>query len=265
MYRRSGTGLFVACVAVAMMLDIAAGRASSAQTTTTEIKNFEIVGIDGNRVIIKDAQGARELTVPSDFRVNVNGKMVGVSELKPGMKGTATVTTTTTVKKVYLTEVKSGRITQVVGRNIIVMIKGETGYRMFTQEDARRANVFQNGKPLDWETLRVGDVLTATVVTEKETGQLTEKDVQTRITSLPAAATTKPATAPASSATSSTAAPPTSPSTGVAPSTPAPAPAESGGMSPMLIGGIVAALAVIGLILLGMRRQEEEKQPPPRR
>jgi hypothetical protein len=35
-------------------------------------------------------------------------------------------------------------------------------------------------------------------------------------------------------------------------------------MNPLLIGGIVAALALIGLILLGMRKRDEDQQQPRR-
>ena len=37
------------------------------------------------------------MTVADDFRFNVDGKMLSVHELKPGMSGTATITTKTTV------------------------------------------------------------------------------------------------------------------------------------------------------------------------
>ena len=40
--------------------------------------------------------------------MTVDGKKMAVAELKPGMKGTATVTTTTTSKPVFVTEVKEG-------------------------------------------------------------------------------------------------------------------------------------------------------------
>ena len=39
--------------------------------------------------------GDYQYTVPDDFRFTIDGKKLSVSELKAGMKGTATVTTTT--------------------------------------------------------------------------------------------------------------------------------------------------------------------------
>ena len=82
---------------------------ASAQTTT-ETKTFEIIAVDGNQVVVKLPEGTRELTVPPDFRFNVNGQMMSASELKAGMTGTATITTKTTMKPVTVTEVKNGTV-----------------------------------------------------------------------------------------------------------------------------------------------------------
>jgi hypothetical protein len=47
-------------------------------------------------VIVRGQNGAKEFTATEDQRFNVDGKQVSVHELKPGMKGTAKITTTTT-------------------------------------------------------------------------------------------------------------------------------------------------------------------------
>lgn len=57
-----------------------------------------------NTLVIRDERGTNELTVPADFRFTVDGKKMSVPELKAGMKGTATVTTT--VKPVFVIEIK---------------------------------------------------------------------------------------------------------------------------------------------------------------
>jgi hypothetical protein len=43
----------------------------------------------------RDGRRRGRLTVPEDFRFNVDGKMLSVRELKPGKAGTATITTKT--------------------------------------------------------------------------------------------------------------------------------------------------------------------------
>ena len=79
-------------------------------TTSTETKTFEVLAVDGNQLVVRLPEGTRELTVPDDFRFIVNGKPLSVRELKVGMKGTATITTRTTVTPVTVTEVKNGTV-----------------------------------------------------------------------------------------------------------------------------------------------------------
>ena len=101
------TGLAGITVIVALALAFAG--APLAQTTTTQdVRNFEVISVDGNKLVARDQNGAGQFAVPDDFRFTVDGKKVPVSELKPGMKGTATITTKTTVTPVVVTEIKEG-------------------------------------------------------------------------------------------------------------------------------------------------------------
>ena len=108
-------------------------------TTTTETKKFRIIAVDGNQLVVKLPEGTKELTVPDDFRFNVDGKMLSVNELKPGMTGTATITTKTTVMPVTVTEVKNGTVLQTMGTTIIV--RTDDGIKMFTQSDIDKRGV----------------------------------------------------------------------------------------------------------------------------
>ncbi len=86
------TGL--AGITVIVALGLAFAGTPLAQTTTTQdVRNFEVISVDGNKLVARDQTGTQEYTVPDDFRFTVDGKKVPVSELKPGMKGTATITT----------------------------------------------------------------------------------------------------------------------------------------------------------------------------
>src|SRR5262245_63591079 len=84
--------------------------AASAQSTTTstETRPFTVVSVDGNKLVAKTAEGAKEYTVPDDFRFTVDGKQVTVNELKPGMKGTEKITKIKTTKTVQVKEDRNG-------------------------------------------------------------------------------------------------------------------------------------------------------------
>ena len=155
---------------------------ASAQETTTAKKtdtvHFTVIGVQGNTVTVKtQEQGAREVTVDDSFRFTVDGQPVGVHDLKPGMKGTATITTTTTYTPVVVTEVKEGTVQKVVGNSIIV--NTADGFKMFTQQDLakRGVKIMKDGQAADLSALREGDKLSATIVTQHPPKVMTKRQV----------------------------------------------------------------------------------------
>jgi hypothetical protein len=163
--------------------------ASQAQetSTSTQTKKFEIVAVDGNKLVVNLPEGTKELTVPDDFRFTVNGQPLSVQELKPGMKGTATITTQTTVTPVTVTEVKNGTVYDKTGGSIIVHTP--EGFKMFSQGDIdkRGVKIVKNGKPVDLADLNKGDKLSATIVTSKPPRVMTKQEVQASVPTAEAA------------------------------------------------------------------------------
>jgi len=171
--------------------------ATLAQTTTSsETKKFHVIAVEGNQLVVELPEGTRELTVPADFRFNVDGKLLSVRELKPGMRGTATVTTRTTLVPVTVTEVKNGTVTHVVGNSIIV--RTDEGFKMFTQSDVdkRGVKIMRDGQPAEISDFRTNDNLTATIITAKPPRTLTEREVQATLAQRSASAVTPAAAAP---------------------------------------------------------------------
>jgi hypothetical protein len=221
--------------------------ASQAQQTSTssETKKFEILAVDGNNLVVSLPEGTKELTVPDDFRFTVNGQSLSVHELKPGMKGTATVTTQTTVTPVTVTEVKNGTVYDKTGGSIIVHTP--EGFKMFSQGDMdkRGVKIMKRGQPVDLADLNKGDKLTATIVTSKPPKVMTQKEVQA---SVPTAA----AAAPPVATTGSSAPPPAAAS--AAPARTLPKTASS---RPLVALMSVLSLAM-GLALTFRRRLSNE-------
>ncbi|HEY2432562.1 MAG TPA: hypothetical protein VGI12_07795 [Vicinamibacterales bacterium] len=150
----------------------------STSTTSKQTKAFEVIAVNGNDLIVKLPEGTREMKVPDDFRFNVDGRDLSVHDLKPGMKGTAMVTTKTTVTPVSVTEVKNGTVMQASGSSIVV--RTADGIKMFTEGDIakRGVQIVRNGEPASLSDFHSGDTLTATIVTTKPPKILTEKQVQ---------------------------------------------------------------------------------------
>jgi LPXTG-motif cell wall-anchored protein len=152
---------------------------SFAQTSTaSETKQFRIIAVDGNRLIVNLPEGTRDMTVADDFRFVVDGKPLSVRELKPGMSGTATITTRTTLVPVTVTEVKNGTVAQVSGSAMIV--RTDEGIKMFTQSDVdkRGVTIMREGKPARVSDFRANDKLSATIITSLPPRVMTEQEVQ---------------------------------------------------------------------------------------
>jgi LPXTG-motif cell wall-anchored protein len=200
---------------VAVLVGLAPSASAQTTTTTKETKKFEVIAVEGNHLVVRLPEGTREFTVPPDFKFNVDGKDMAVSDLKPGMKGTATVTASTTVTPVSVTEVRNGTVLRNAGTAIIVRTQDGT-VRMFSQGDVDKRNVqiYRNGQPAQITDFRANDRLTATIVTEKPPKVVTEREVKAMLAqnnppadaAAPAPASPAPSTAkPAPAATAGTA------------------------------------------------------------
>jgi LPXTG-motif cell wall-anchored protein len=225
-------------VALASCLLLFLGGVAMAQTTTkTELKHFEVLEVNGNKVVARSSDGTKEYTLPDDFKLTMDGKQITVKDLQPGMKGDVTITTTTTSHPVTATEVRNAEVLAVGGNAIIV--RGAKGNRKFTSKDVNSMDIriVKDGKDIDMHELRVGDRLTATIITQLPPTVTTQREVSGNVTS--ARKAEKVAAAPE-------AAPPPAP----APSSePAAAPAPAHKKLPKT-GSDLPLVGVLGLALL---------------
>jgi hypothetical protein len=91
------------------------GAAIAQTTTTSEVKHFEILAVDGNKVTARGPDGVKEYVLPPEFKLMQDGKEIGVSDLQPGMKVDARITTKTTSHRVTATEVRNAEVLLVSG------------------------------------------------------------------------------------------------------------------------------------------------------
>lgn len=175
---RAESGRFFALIVV-VALGLAFQGASIAQTTSKiDVHKFEVVSVSGNRLVVRDERGTNAYTVSDDFRMTVDGRKMSVAELKPGMKGTATVTTTTTSKPVFITEVKEGVVLDASPGSIT--IRNADGERKrFTRDDIDKQGmqIVKDGKAIRIDEAQKGDAIIATIVTKGEPVVVATKEV----------------------------------------------------------------------------------------
>jgi len=261
---------------VMVVLGLALAGAPMAQTTSkSDVLTFEVLSVDGNFLVFHDQKGTHGINVPNDFRFTVDGKKLSVSELQPGMKGTAVVTSTTTIVPVYVTEFREAVVLQAGPASIIVRDKDGVRKR-FTQSqlDKWGVQILKDGRLMRINEVKEGDVITATIVSPAAPVVVTEQEVKasldkatpppakaesgTPATPPPAAAAPTPAPGAAPSA-APTPAPAPAPAPTAAPAAPpvssaAPPAAESGlGMTSYVLIAVVIAL-VLFFLMRGRRK-----------
>src|SRR4030095_6054714 len=189
---RTLSRVFLAAMAVSLTAVVSLAQQS---TTSQETKSFEVLAVYGNQLTVRLPEGTRELTVADDFRFNIDGQQMSVRELKPGMKGTATITTRTTVTPVTVTEVKNGTVMQATGSSIIV--RTDQGIKSFTQGDVdkRGVKIVRNGEPAQLSDFHQGDQLSATIITSRPPTVMTERQVNASLARGPAPGCAAPAAA----------------------------------------------------------------------
>ena len=190
----------------------AAAQTTETTSTKTTQKSGVIETVYGNHVVLKDADGTHEWTVPADFKFQMDGQSLGVADLRPGMKVNATITKETTTRDVTLTRNVSGQVAQVAPGGIVVRdSSGKLTSYAARDWAGRDLTILRPGREIPWrpeeigwQQLRVGDRLNATIVTTLPPQVVTKETMSATVKPAPAAgatgtggsSTTEPSTTP---------------------------------------------------------------------
>jgi hypothetical protein len=155
--------------------------------TTTNTISGTIVSVDGDNVVVRDSAGEfKEYAIPDGFKFHMDGRDLGVADLKPGMPVKATFTTSVTTTPVTVTDIRKGEVAFVSGETLVV--HGPNGYRSFTQQQLDQRHVkLQNaqGQEISVSALRPGDLVTAVIVTDEPPKVVTEREVKAMVQPAP--------------------------------------------------------------------------------
>jgi hypothetical protein len=168
------SGLVSATGTVCIAFALSAKAQVETTTTTTagqssqavKVDRGEVLAVEGNDLIVRMADGSiRHFeNIPESAKATVDGKQLGIHDLKPGMKLQRTITTTTTPQIVTTVETVTGKVWHITPPlSIILTLENGTNQSFKIPKDQK----FKvNGEMVDAFSLRKGMVVTATKIVE---------------------------------------------------------------------------------------------------
>lgn len=135
-------------------------------TATTESRSGEVVYVSGDELLVKTDDGQlKRFVVPDDAKATVDGKEITVRDLKPGMRLTRTITTTTTPTVVRTVRTIQGRVFHVNPPSSVILTLPDNTNQQYNIPPGQVFSI--HGQDVDAFHLRKGMNVTATVITEE--------------------------------------------------------------------------------------------------
>ena len=171
-------------IVLSCLLLVATGTALAQETF--EIRNGRVLNVQGNVLTVDGPFGIRQILIPDDFRFDMDGRSLSIHDLEPGMPIAAVIHTKEKVVEMTKTEVREAEVVHTRGHTIVVRNdKGEI--KKFSASDMRANNVVLHvdGKPIDPSKLRVGQRISATVITKQPPVTMTETQLSVYVANPP--------------------------------------------------------------------------------
>lgn len=165
------TGTFGLAIAVQTSAQVQTTKTTTVgeSSQTIKVNRGEVYAVDGNDLIVKMEDGTfRHFTdVPESARATVDGKQLGIHDLKPGMMLQRTIITTTTPMIVTTIQTVTGKVWHVVPPNSVILTLEDNTNQEFKIPKDQKFEV--NGQMVDAFALRKGMKVTATKIVEVPT------------------------------------------------------------------------------------------------
>ena len=139
---------------------------SGPATKNVTVERGEVVLVEGNDLVVKMEDGTiRHIpNVPESAKVTVDGRQLGIHDLKPGMKLQRTITTTTTPQTVTTVQTVTGKVWHVTPPISVILTLEDGTNQSFKIPKGQKFNV--NGEMVDAFGLKKGMIVTATKIVE---------------------------------------------------------------------------------------------------
>lgn len=167
----------VVFAAATLFLAFAVNSSAQVKTTTStthgtptkevKVEHAEVLLVEGNDLILKMDDGSiRHIpNIPESDQIDVDGNMLGIHDLKPGMKLQRTITVTTTPKVVTTVQTVTGKVFHVTPPNSVILTLEDGTNQSFKIPKGQKFNI--NGKETDAFGLKKGMKISATRIVEE--------------------------------------------------------------------------------------------------
>src|SRR4029077_10089655 len=247
-WTRVWLGLAVGGMCFAFAISMSAQVKTTTDTTSGQdaheetVERGEVVVVQGNDLVVKMDDGTirHVANVPESAKVNVDGRELGIHDLKPGMKLQRTITTTTTPQTITTVKTVTGKVWHISPPSSVILTLEDGTNQEFKIPKGQKFTV--DGQQTDAFGLRKGMKISATKIVEEP---VTLVEHEQKLTgSMPPPPPPPPAEAPIL----------------VAVAEPAPAPAaapvelpKTGSLLPFM--GLLGGLAFLSSLGLGVIRK----------
>jgi hypothetical protein len=173
----SNARVWLALAAGVMLVAFVVSASAQVQTNTSttsgaaakqvSVERGEVVLVSGNDLVVKMEDGSiRHIAnVPESAKVDVDGKMLGIHELKPGMHLQRTITTTTTPKVITTTKTVTGKVWHVTPPSSVILTLEDGTNEQFKVPKGQTFTI--DGQAVDVFHLKKGMMVSATKVVEE--------------------------------------------------------------------------------------------------
>jgi len=167
-------GFVLAAGTLCLAFAVSTGAQVQTKTTTAagqssqvvKVERGEVVAVEGNELIVRMEDGSiRHFpNIPETAKITVDGKQLGIRDLKPGMKLQRTITTTTTPQTVTTIQTVTGKVWYVSPPNSVILTLENGTNQQFKIPQNQKFNV--DGKMVDAFALKKGMQVSATKIVE---------------------------------------------------------------------------------------------------
>jgi hypothetical protein len=196
---RAGLVLTAGVLCFAFTLSVSAQVQTETKTAghkaaiSTQVERGEVVYVSGNDLVVKMEDGSlRNFTnVPDSAKVTVDGKQLGIHDLKPGMKLQRTITTTTVSKTITTVQSVTGKVWMVNPPLSVILTLADGSNQQFKIPKGQKFNI--DGQMVDAWGLKKGMTVSATKIVEVPAISISEQRNVTGTAPVEAAAPAPPA------------------------------------------------------------------------